>query len=324
MLGQLSLARVNRLASLGILPIMVLAITFFSRLTTSAHPAEPPTNGTLVVANLRTESLTFIHLETGAREELLLPGPPHEMLEAEGRIYVTLGRGNLLVEVDPAAHAMLRTVRLEGEPHGLAFLGGNLYVTLDKANELVVLDRASLTELRRIETGSTPHVIAASDASIIVTDSRDDALRQVEPSEIRTPTGAQPEGIAIVGSHVVTADAEGGSGTVAEAGGLQHAVTIDVGPAPIRVLPLDGTNALVALQGKGEVAILDVIKQRVTERISVGSRPDGLCLAPGSDYLAVASNAEGTVDLLSTASWDKAPALSLAVGLGSCLWLSER
>lgn len=321
MLGQFSLPQINRFASLGILPLMLLAIAVFSRSAQGSSPAEPPTAGTLVVANLREETLTFVRLAEDRTDELLLPGPPHEMVFETGRLYVTLGRADLLVEVDPRAPGILRTIRLEGEPHGIAVLGGNLYVTLDKSNEVVVIDRATLTELRRLPTGETPHVIAASGAGIVVTDSRDNVLRQIEPDGVTVSTGGQPEGIAIVGKYVVTADALSGSVTIADFPGMANAKTIAVGAASVRVTALNASQVLVSLQGAGEVAVLRVDDSRVTKRLIVSDRPDGLCLTAQSTYLAVASNADGTVELFEVDGWKRAPAFTLKAGLGSCTWI---
>jgi DNA-binding beta-propeller fold protein YncE len=322
--GSLSLQRMNRVVGLSIVPLMLLSIAVFSRFAKDPTPAEPPTEGTLVVANLRRESLTFIDLAKDERAELVLPGPPHELLVAEGRLYVTLGRGNLIVEVDTVARAVLRTLPLEGEPHGLAFLGGNLYVTLDKANEAVVIDRASLTELRRLPTGNTPHVIAATGGAILVTDSRDNVLRQLEPSPGQVATGGQPEGLAIVGGVAVTADAGGGTVTFARVPGLGEPRTLRIGAAPVRVTPLDASRVLVSLQGDDRVAVVDAVRGEVTKRLAVGARPDGACVSPGGDYVAVASNAAGAVDFYETAKWRRAPALSLEPGLGACAWLPAR
>ncbi len=324
MLGQLSLARMNRFASLGILPLMLLAIAVFSRSAQGSSPADPPGVGTLVVSNLREETLTFIRLENGRWDELLLPGPPHELVMEGGRLYVTLGRANLLAEVDPDGPGILRTLKLDGEPHGLAALGGNLYVTLDRANEVVVIDRATFTELRRVPTGNTPHVIAATGAAIVVTDSRDNTIRQLEPTSEIAATGGQPEGIAFVGRNAVTADATGGTLTIADIPGLGNARTVAVGLSPVRVVALDDTTAIVALQGAGQVAVFDLPSGKVKKRLNVAARPDGLCGSPAGDYLAVASNADGKVDLFAVKGWRRAPSVSLRPGLGSCLWLPSR
>ncbi|MEO8540202.1 MAG: YncE family protein [bacterium] len=324
MLGQFSIERVNRFASLGVIPLMLVAIAVFSRAANGSTPADPPDSGTLVVANLRTETITFVDLSNDLQTELALPGPPHEIAVSEGRLYITLGRGNSVVEVDPGARAIMRILALDGEPHGIAVLGGNLYVTLDKANQVVVIDRATMTEIRRLPTGNTPHVIAASRATILVTDSRDNAIRQLEPDSLSIASGGQPEGIAIVGSRVVTADNSGGTVTLADAVGLGNARTVAVGALPVRALGLNGTQALVALQGPGEVAMVDVATGNVNRRLHVASRPDGLCLSPDRSYLAVASNAEGIIDLFATARWHRAPSLSLSPGLGACAWLPPR
>ena len=316
--------QVNRIASLSVIPLMLLTIAVFSRVAKDPTPAAAPTDGTIVLANLRLETLTFVDLGSDKRTELALPGPPHEMLVAEGRLYVTLGRGDLLVEVDLSARAILRTLKLEGEPHGLASLGGNLLVTLDKGNEVVVVDRATLTELRRLPTGNTPHVIAATGAAIVVTDSRDNVLRQLEPSPATAPTGGQPEGLAIVGPVALSADATGGTLTFATVPGLADARTLHIGAAPVRVTALDASHALVSLQGDGKVAVVDVARGEVTKRLSVAARPDGTCISPDGAYLAVASNADGTVDLFQTDGWRRAPSLASAAGLGACVWLPAR
>ena len=257
MLGQLSLERVNRYASLGILPLMLLAIAVFSRAANGETTAASPTEGTLVVANLRSETLTFIDLADDRRAELALPGPPHELLFEAGRLYVTLGRGDQLVEVDVQAKAILRTIKLAGEPHGIASLGGNLYVTLDKANAVVVIDRATLTELRRIPTGDTPHVIAATGSAILVTDSRENTIGQLEPFPATAPSGAQPEGIAVVGNRAVAANALDGTLTIFDLPGLGSPRSLAVGGSPVRVFAIDASQVVASVQGSDQVVLLD-------------------------------------------------------------------
>lgn len=325
MLTQPNLKRVNRIASLGILPAMTLVIVVFSRFAGSDGPApEPPRNGLLVVANLRTESLTLANLESGEQRHLALPGPPHEMVATDGRLYVTLGRGEALVEVELSSAAILRVLPLEGEPHGIAVWGNNLIVTLDKANEAVVLDRASLTELRRYPTGETPHVVAVSGEAVLVTDSRGDTLRQLEPGTKSIRTGGQPEGIAITGGYAATADYLGGTLTVARAGDLSGASSLSVGAAPVRVTALAGGQVLVSLQGRGEVALVDLATLSVKRRLKTAARPDGLCVDPDGRNFAVASNHEGRVEVFSTEAWKSSLQLNLDPGLGACLWLAGR
>jgi len=315
----------NRFASLAILPMMVLAIVVFGRWADDVgSAAEKPRDGRLVVANLRDETLTFIDLDSGERRDLVLPGPPHEMVEAGGRLYVTLGRGNALVEVEPDAPAILRVLPLEGEPHGIAVFGENLIVTLDRANQALFLDRATLSELRRYPTGNTPHMVVAGPRSIAVTDSRDNVLRLLEPSHATASTGAMPEGLAVVGTRVVSADAESGTVTIANAVDLAGPRQVRVGAGPVRVAAFDPTSALVSLQASGEIVVVDIDLGQVTRRLKTVRRPDGICLSGDGAYFSVASNAGDGVEVFSTEDWKPVSRLNLADGLGSCLWLGER
>jgi DNA-binding beta-propeller fold protein YncE len=276
------------------------------------------------VANLRDETLAFVSLGSGEQRVLHLPGPPHEIVESQGRLYVTLGRGNAVAEVDARSAAILRLLPLDGEPHGIAVFGSNLIVTLDKANAAVVLDRATLTELRRYATGLTPHSVAVSNNAILVTDSTDNALRQLEP-EVRTiSTGEQPESVALAGPYAVTADAASGSLTIAGAADLSGASRLDVGAAPVRVVALATGQVLAALQRgtRGEVVVVDVLARKVERRIAVSPRPDGLCPSPDSAHFAVSSNAEGTIQVFSTNDWKPVLSLTMQPGLGSCLWVT--
>ena len=323
---NLSLSGMNRIASLAILPMMVLAIVVFGRFADDGSDSKtpPPDSGNLVVANLRDESLSFIDLATGEVRTLQLPGPPHEIVEAGGRLYVTLGRGDALAEVEPRSAAILRVVALEGEPHGLAVYGENLIVTLDKAKAAVVLDRASLSELRRYPTGDTPHAVAVSAEAIVVTDSRDNALRQLQPAPATAASGAQPESVAIVAGHAISVDAASGSLTLARVPGLADVALLELGALPVRVNPFDGESVLISLQGEARVVHVQVPSGKVLRRIGVAERPDGLCLPPEGPYFAVASNAEGAVQVFSTEDWKSVSRLNLQPGSGACLWLPAR
>ncbi len=315
----------NRIASLAILPLMTLAIVVFSRFADGGDSkVDPPSSGIIVVANLRTESLSFLDLASGSTKQLFLPGPPHEIVQSGGRIYVTLGRGNALVEVEPNSAAILRVLHLEDEPHGLATWGDNLVVTLDKGNAVVVIDRASLTEIRRYPTGETPHVVVVSSEAILVTDSRDNMLRQIVPGNATIPTGLQPEGIAVVGGDVVSADAAGNTLTIARASDLSSPAMLPVGSGPVRVVGIDKNLALVSLQGEDRVAVVNVASRKVERRIATGERPDGLCPSPDRAYFGSAANADGILNVFATADWKPVTNFKLDTGLGSCLWLEVR
>lgn len=316
--------RLNRFATIATLPLMAIVIVYASRaISASKATAEPPREGVAVVANLRAETLTIRDLVEGRTATLALPGPPHEMAFASGRLYVTLGRANLLLEVDPYAPGILRSLALEGEPHGLAIEGETIFVTLDRASMLVLVDRGSLTERSRTLTGSTPHTVAVADRVAFVTDARDDRLRRI-PGGITAEAGRLPESVAIVGDAVVTADAASNALSVFSPGVLRLERRIEVGGRPVRVMALSDRLALVSLNDDARVAVADVQAGKVTRRLRTGGRPDGLCLSPSKDYLAVASNEPGSVSFFRVDGWAPAGSFAAGKGPGACAWIPAR
>ncbi len=316
--------RLNRIATIATLPLMAIVIVYASRaISASQTTADLPREGHVVVANLRGETLSILSLAGGQTHTLALPGPPHEMAFANGRLYVTLGRANLLLEVDPYAPGILRSLELEGEPHGLAIDGDTIYVTLDRASMLVSVDRGSLTETARAPTGSTPHTVAVANGVIYVTDSRDDRLRRI-PGDITVETGRLPESVAVVGEAVVTADAASGALSVFSLDALRLERRIDVKGRPVRVIALSDRLALVSLNDDARVAVADVLDGKVTRWLRTGGRPDGLCLAPSGEHLAVASNESGSVSFFRTDDWTPAGSFAAGAGPGACAWIPAR
>jgi DNA-binding beta-propeller fold protein YncE len=315
--------RFARIATMAVLPFAALVIFGGLRAISSAPAAVPvPRTGLLVVADLRGEALVVYDLEAASPARTLsLPGPPHEMVEAAGRLYITLGRANLLVEVDPRAPAILRMLPLEGEPHGLAVDGDRLFVTLDRAAAMVTVDRRSLAVAGRTETGDTPHAVIVAGGVAYVTDSRDNRVRRVASPAQVAPTGALPEGIAVAGDLLATADAGSRSLSVYRLPGLVPHARVEVPGSPSRVVAATAGTIAVALNDRSTVAIVDPARARVERTVPVGGRPDGLCLDPSSAYLAVASNEAGTVQFIRLSDHARSPALAAGEGPGACAWL---
>ena len=323
MFGQLNLKQVNRIASLAIIPMMALAIVAGTRLVgrSSAAGTAEPREGLLIVAQLRGEALTVLNLETGGRSDLALPGPPHELVMADGRLYATLGRANAVAEIAPVAPGILRLLHLEGEPHGIA-LGpdGNLYVTLDREGSLVEVDRAALTEFGRVPTGDTPHAVAFGGLTAFVTDSRDNQLRALIGSEGVAPVGRLPESVAVAGAYVVTADEESGTLTVLRRDGLRPVRTIDVGGQPVRVMASDDRQVMVSLNGSARVLVVNVETGTVTKTLKVLGHPDGVCVSPSGAYVAIVSNEASAVQIFRRSDWALTATLNAGDGPGSCAW----
>jgi hypothetical protein len=277
--------------------------------------------GTLVVANLREESLTVHDLEGDVRSRTLaLPAGPHEMVFADGRIYATLARANELVEVDPAAPGVLRSLTLPGSPHGLALDGYNVLITLDDEAALVTVNRATMTETGRTSTGNTPHTVAVSGDRAFVTDSRDNDIRTLPGGET-APTGVLPESVVIAGNLVITGDAASRTLSVFRLDDLAFAGTVALDGSPVRILALDATHAVVALNDTAELAVVDLATLKVERRIPVAERPDGLCLSPTGLFLGVVSNAKDAVTVLRVSDWRVQISLATGHGPGQCVWM---
>ncbi len=321
--------RLNKIASLAILPLMALALVVGTRFTGNAATRAPmPTEGLLVIAQLRGEAITTYDLQAhSGANQLALPGPPHEFAFADGRLYVTLGRGNALLELEPSVPAVLRTLPLGGEPNGLQVSGDSLLATLDKANAMVSIDRATMTETNRVRTGNTPHNVAVTENEAYVTDSRDNQLQMISldgaaaATGATQPTGTLPESVAITGDYVVTADADGGTITIVRRNPFETIGSMHLGGHPVRVIALDATHVAVALNNAAEVAVVDVGKHHIERRVPVLGHPDGMCTSPSGQYLAVSSNEAGAVQIFRRSDWALAGTLEAGNGPGACTWL---
>ncbi|MCC7364253.1 MAG: hypothetical protein IT303_07750 [Dehalococcoidia bacterium] len=317
-------SRANRLGTFGGLALVAVAASYALSATNSdSETVEPPREGTLVVANLRGESLTVLDIGRQASHGLALFGPPHEIATAGGRLYITLGRADALVEVDPSAPGVLRRVEFPGgTPHGVAIDGAHLHVTLDDTDELVRMDPATLAETGRTATGDTPHAVAAAGGAVFVTESRANTLRG--PDGASYPTRELPESVALTDRYVVTANAAARTLTVFERANLAVSRNFELPGSPVRVIALGGDRVAVSLGDAARVYIVDVAEGNVVRKLDVADRPDGLCLSPDAAYLAVVSNAEDTVQVFATASWDEAATYDVGDGPGSCAWLPTR
>jgi YVTN family beta-propeller protein len=293
-----------------------------------AEPSEPllapPDSGTLVVANLRHESLTFIDFHRGEPERRVLqvPGPPHEMVEADGRLYVTLGRAGMLVEVDPAGPAILRTLALGGDPHGIALQGPDLLISLDSRAEVARVQRATLAVDATFPAPATPHAIAAHGTAAYVTGAAEGIMAELATNKPRViSVGAGAESIALASGHIATADSASGTVSVVDRSTFSLLAQVPVGPRPSRVIVLPSGELAVALNGGSAVAIVDPLEARVVRRVPAGPAPDGLCTSPDRAWLAVTSAGTGRVTLAPLPGLDASLEIALGPGAGGCHWL---
>jgi DNA-binding beta-propeller fold protein YncE len=318
---MLKARHLNRVAMALILPFMAIAIVVGARAARGGDAPDPPASGRLIVANLRAETLTFFDFANLDDTRVLVAGgPPHELVVSNGRIYASLGRAGRLVEVTPQGPAILRSIPLDGHPHGLAVHADQLAVGLDDRNQVVWLDLASMAEQGRADTGAVPHMLAGSaeSESLYATNARDGRVERLGGPT--APAGRQPESLAVVGRVVAVADAESGVLFVFDLE-LNLLAEVQVGGQPVRVVPIAGHEVAVALNAAAEVALVDLETARVTRRVQVLERPDGICLSDDGAFAAVVSNAADAVQIFDTRRWELAATLFTGDGPGACAWL---
>jgi YVTN family beta-propeller protein len=194
-------------------------------------------------------------------------------------------------------------------------------VTLDAAGEVVQLTLGDLAEMARLPAGDTPHAVVSVDGRLIVTESRDDRVRQVSPPGASAPAGEMPESLAVVGPYLATADATSGTVSLFDRETLAQVTSIEVGGRPVRVAAFDETTLLVALGGTGELAVIDLERMTVERRIPAGVLADGICVSPSGRYVAVAATGDHTITIVDSERWKAVATIAAPGGPGACLWI---
>lgn len=318
--------RLNRFATIAVIPLLVFGAMLATR--SGGSEGEPPSadfagEGLLVIANLHSQDLTIYDFNAGTPPQtLVLPGPPHEMAVLGKRLYITLGRANTLVEVDPAVPAILRSVSLSGHPHGIAIDTDGIHVTQDEAAAVVTLDWSTLVVTDRVPVGDTPHVIATQKGTWFVTDSRDGRVRRIDGKDSMTASaGTLPEALAVIGDIVVAADAEGGMLYAFNSETLELSGTVSLSGRPVRVLAV-GSSLLVTRNHAATVTVLSAPSLEVVADVAVGAFPDGICQSPSGRLMAVPSNGDGVVTIIDVATWKAVGTLPAGGGPGACAWIA--
>lgn len=316
--------QLGRLATVAIVPVMMFLIVW-ARGTVLPHPSDgerlPPT-GTILVGTLREPALVALQLANQTQRRLVLPGPAHELLVLDDRVYLTLGRADLLAEVQLPSLALRRSVALEGEPHGIALWGDRIAVSLDAADAVVALEPTSLTERGRWAVGDTPHALTSDGADLYVAEARSGTIRRIGSGVIAVP-GGMPESLAVVEGRLVAALTERGAVAIVQPDAPTAMTVVDVGPRPSRVVHAVGGRFVLALSGSGQVAAYDVAGSTPLWRVAVGQLADGLCLSPDSRFVAATAPGDDRLLILDLQNGEVVAEFTVNGGPGACVWLGR-
>lgn len=264
--------------------LRVLLFTLVVVLSAAASAAE--WTGTIVTANERDDSLSFIVWPQKQEVRVAVPLAPHNVqASGDGKLILAVGTGvggeghaghgaaGHLVIIDPAQPkpAIVATVKIPGHPaHVVTDPQARFaYVTDSAGNAVVTVDLAAKVVVNTIPTGKYPHGLRVS-----------------------------PDG-----RELYVANMRDESVSVIDVAGRKEVARIKVGRVPVQVgFTPDGRLAFVSLNGENAVAVIDTAKRSVTGKRAVGRGP-----------VQVFSSADGKIIYVANQGSEKRPDSRLAL-----------
>ena len=306
--------------------------------------------GTLLVANKRDQTLSFIDVRTGVVLKTLPTGVgPHEVeVSPNGRLAVLSmygtddAPGETLTVFDIASASELSTFALDRftRPHGIHWLADNrhVWVTAEFEGSLVKVDVLHGEIVQVVETGQLgSHMIAgAADGRFFYTSNRgsDSVTQYIAATGARIrdlPAGPGAEGIDVgpQGEFVWTGNRRDGTVTALDLESGRRVATLSTGSAPFRLkITTDGRHAVVSNLESGDVSIFDISGRSLLKRIplplfmtgpseeadAADSFPSGILLLPDGKTAYVAHARAREISVLDLERMERTGVL--VVGLG--------
>ena len=324
----LSPKTINRLAIMGILPMMVLSILagMNSSSASTSEPPELPREGTLVIANLRdpSRSRSTILAATANRTSSRSRAPPTSwslppaasMPPSRAKI-----RSSKSTRKPPASCVRCSPARWStASPSKIETRSSRPSTARSLSSPSTVRHSRRLSTNA---TGDTPHTVAILDGAYYITDSRDGTLRRIDTTtgaSTTVPAGVLPESVTVAGQRIAVADAASGQVSWFSPD-LELVGRVTVGGTPVRVITLDDERVIVSLNSDTHIAVVNLRTGEIERRIKVAGHPDGLCLSPSGRFLAIASNQYDSVNVFRTTDWKLMVTLEAGNGPGACVAL---
>jgi YVTN family beta-propeller protein len=202
-------------------------------------------------------------------------------------LWVTLGDGDDLVEVDPFTFAVGRHIKTDPKPHGLAASadGSKVYVASDRTGNFQVVDVRLGKVIEQIPVGEDPNQMTLTkDGRLAFQPLRGDdqiAVVQLSPLAVlkKIPSPRRPHDAytSADGRRIYVGTLAGNTISVfdPEAQTLLHDI-----PAPDGVRPLeitrDGRTIYAALSNLLGFVVVDTEKRAITRRVELGKLPEGV------------------------------------------------
>ncbi len=222
--------------------------------------------------------------ESGERSgAAVMVGSPAGLAYGDGSVWAVNSVERTVSRINPATHAVVRTIPVGSQPTALTVTGTDVWVTNSGDATVSRINTAANAVMDRLPVGNIPVAIDSGPSGVWVANQGDNTVDRIDPtSGIVTMTGievgGQPDGIA-VGDHAVWV-ANSQDGTVSRidpaTGDVSGPMPVGAGPAGIAV-----TSAAVWVANSLDLTVsrLDPQTGRETATIGVGDGPSAIAAA---------------------------------------------
>ena len=268
--------------------------------------AADPRTGVAAVATRRPRGVALLDANTGAvRRRVALPADARHVVLAQpgGPFLVPLEDANQLAEIDPRSGRVL--LRPAGDhPHNATFLNGRAYVGDEFGSTISEVGRSG--KLRSAPTDVQPGGVVAVGGKLAVISVRAYTIELYDPRTLRGE-GSQSVGLgpshAVVDSsgRIYVADTRGGALTVfATKPRLKWIARVSLPGSPYGLAVDPRRNRVwVTLTARNQVVEVSTGERpREVGRRPTVRQPNTLAVDPRSGRLLVASNSDGTLEIV--------------------------
>ena len=300
-------------------------------------PTSPaPTTSRAYIANQGTNSIEVLDLATNALIGNIPVGrvPAHIAVNSIGtRVYVTNATSNDVSVIDAGSATVIATVPVGDGPTGIAVTpdDSRVYVVNDRGNSVFVMDAATNQIVSSVALfgnpegiaitpdGSRAYVASLNGNCVFVIDTASNMLAATIPIPALPPyADILPSGVKITpdGSLAVVSDLRGAALTIINTATNSIISTIVLGGFNARTVDLspDGHTAYVAVEGGGNLAVVDLTTFTITRQIHTGTSPFSLAVSRDGKRAYIADYNSPSFAIVDTVTWAVSAPLNIISG----------
>ncbi len=292
----------------------------------AAASAQGPA-GTLIVLNKNDAMLVKIDAASGRTVGSVPTGEgPHEVaVSPDGRWafaanYGAQTPGSTISMIDLAVMKEARRIDVSPlrRPHGLAFHDGKLYFT-SETNRLIGRYDPQANRIDWLmgtgQSGTHMLWVSSDGARIVTCNIGSNSMTVLERSATNPlnwnataiPVGRGPEGFDVSpdGREVWAAHSQDGGVSIIDVASKKVTATFDARTKQSNRLKFthDGRWVLISDVDSGDVVVVDAQSHAIARRVSLGSSPEGILMAPDGTTAYVAVAGENKIAVIDLKTW---------------------